>query len=176
MHFRTTRWHKYSTQCGKRGCSFLFKLWKWNPMGVRIYSFDFCFYGVVMLWSFYCTKTRRNWGNVCYTTIWCFSLWSWDATWGHHRSESTLAQAPSHNMDQLWLIISGALWDSNEIKKYRSLLWIWRSSPVSVCQYCVVIIPNRFIHKLTFAYVNISHFYRWMIGKVYSEVLKEMNV
>ena len=48
------------------------------------------------------------------------SLWPNDATW-RHRSGSTLAQvmacclmAPSHYMDQCWLIISEVQWQSHE--------------------------------------------------------------
>ena len=37
-------------------------------------------------------------------------------------------------------------------------------------------IQNRFIQALSLTYVNTSDFYRWMIGKVNSEALEEIDV
>ena len=73
------------------------------------------------LWGNDLLKFQNISGNLLHKSVkWINSLWPNDTIW-RHRSGSTLAQimawcltAPSHYLNQCWLIISKVLWHSSE--------------------------------------------------------------
>ena len=79
-----------------------------------------CWYRLIFFKSLQFTEIYALAMFKCIAVAWFNSLWPSDTVWGH-KSGSTLAQimaccltAPSHYLNQCWLIISKVQWQSSE--------------------------------------------------------------